>query len=348
MPVDKPDSTRRNAPWVYAAISAGKPFHFRRKNRWLHNATNLAVLTLTLGGIFLLLEASHVLSAWLYLLLAPLGFGLLYFVLFILVVHEASHGMFLLSANRTLERWLNRISGWAVCACFGVHYAKHWERGHVEHHVRPLEDNDPQRFSIWVGAALWGQVFKTLFIPGYLFYARTAGRTKTAKGKSSSSKHLLVMAALFWTTSITITTWVYGWAAGVAIFLGMHVLQSLNALKGGLEHGGAIGDEPNPFARSRTTLFVGRHLLMPLNITLHFEHHLNFTVPWYDLGRYHRELKSVVPPEVWNAVINHAPLAQLKDTLGGLSPQAREAFMPANVEQKMALASTANNAMTAT
>lgn len=332
MPVVRPDATRRHAPWVYAAISAGKPFHFRNKRPWLHNATNLAVLALTFVGLFSLLEASRYLSPWLYVLLAPFGFGLLYFVLFILVVHEASHGMFLFSANRTHARWLNRISGWAVCACFGVHYTKHWERGHIEHHVRPLEDSDPQRFSIWSGPELWAQVFKTLLIPGYLFYARTAGRTKKANGKSSSSKHLLLIAALFWTTSITVVTWVYGWAAGASIFLGMHVLQSLNAFKGGLEHGGAIGQEQNPFARSRTTLFWGRHLLMPLNITLHFEHHLNFTVPWYDLSRYHRELRSIVPPEVWRSVINHAPLAQLKDTLGGLSPTAREAFLPSGAK----------------
>ncbi len=325
-------SDRRHAPWVYQAIAAGRKFHFRSKRRWVHNTINLTVLACACLGIFALLEASQWINPWVYAPLAAIGFGLMYFVLFILVVHEASHGMFLLSANRTVERWLNRVSGWLVCLCFGVHYGKHWERGHLEHHVRPLEDNDPQRFSIWVGPMLRAQVLKTLFVPGFLFYARTVGRAKSSHGKSSSSRYVLLAAATFWATSLTAATWVYGWLAAATLFLGMHVLQSLNAFKGGLEHGGAIGQESNPFARSRTTLFAGRHLLMPLNITLHFEHHLNFTVPWYDLGRYHAKLKSIVPPDIWRSVVNHTPIAQLRDALGGLSPEAREAFEPAALE----------------
>lgn len=323
---------RRYAPWVYEAISAGKQFHFRNQRRWLHNATNLAAIAMIALAVGLLLEASMHLTPWIYLPVGGVGFGLLYFALFILVVHEASHGMLLLSANRRLELWLNRISGWSVCLLFATHYGKHWERGHREHHLRPLEADDPQRFSIWVGPSLRAQVLKTLFIPGFLFYARTVGRAKTTKGKSSSSKPIIVAFVAIWVCVLTTVTLTYGWAAALALFLGIHVLQCLNAIKGGLEHGGAIGQEANPFVRSRTTLFFGRHLLMPLNISLHFEHHLNFTVPWYDLGRYHETLETIVPPEVWRCVVNRSPLAQLRGELGGLSSAAVQAL--ANEENR--------------
>lgn len=41
---------------------------------------------------------------------------------------------------------------------------------------------------------------------------------------------------------------------------------------------------------------------MPLNISLHFEHHLNYCVPWYDLMKYHQQLQVIVPDEFYTDV----------------------------------------------
>ena len=107
--------------------------------------------------------------------------------------------------------------------------------------------------------------------------------------------------------------------SALGMFLGIHVIVALNHIKGALEHGGALGDHPNPFLRSRTTFFAGRWLVMPLNITLHFEHHLNYRVPWYSLPSYHQELIHIVPAELADSVWNHRPLSQLSGALGPIS-----------------------------
>ena len=113
-----------------------------------------------------------------------------------------------------------------------------------------------------------------------------------------------------------------GGPVALAAFLGIHVLTAWNLVKGALEHGGALRHERDPFFRSRTTLFFGRRALMPFNITLHFEHHLNFCVPWYDLPRYHRDVRRIVPASVAEDMINAEPLRQLAGQLGGLSPES--------------------------
>ena len=146
---------------------------------------------------------------------------------------------------------------------------------------------------------------------------------KKKGGKSSSSTWVILAFVAIWATLLTLMGWLYGWPIPLALFLGIHVLSGLNHVKGSLEHGGEIAREANPFLRSRTTLFLGRRLLMPFNISLHFEHHLNFSVPWYDLPRYHRALAKIVPPEIWAEMVNDQPLEQLTGKLGGLSDRAR-------------------------
>ena len=88
---------------------------------------------------------------------------------FVLVVHEASHEMFVLAADRALSKRLNRAFGWSVAIFFATHYGKHWERGHLEHHVRPLEPGDPQSHNVLLGRKLLTRVLCNVFIPGFLF-----------------------------------------------------------------------------------------------------------------------------------------------------------------------------------
>ena len=317
----------RPPPWVDAAIRAGRPYAFKDKRPLAHNAINLSALALLFGVAGLTGWASTQLPWWGYLPLAALGFGWVYFGLFVLVVHEASHNMFLIFRDRALQRKANRVAGWMVAAIFSTHYGKHWEKGHTEHHIRPMEPEDPQR-SVVTGRALLGTNFGYLFVPGFLFYDRTVGRKKKTKGKSSSSKGVLVFFILWWVAVCTLSTLFVGWPLAVGLYLGITTVACFNLVKGSLEHGGAIGLEASPFLRSRTSLFLLRPLLMPFNITLHFEHHLNFQVPWYDLPRYQRDLQAIVPEAVQAGVFNRALLEQMSGRLGGVSDEARAAREP--------------------
>ncbi|MCA9536547.1 MAG: fatty acid desaturase [Myxococcales bacterium] len=314
----------RHPAFIYDAIRAGQPYHYRNKRPLVHNAINGACLLGLLAGLLLTAWLGTWVSPLVYVPLAAFAFGLLYFSIFILVVHEASHGMFLIAGNRRLHTWINRVPGWMVATVFATHYGKHWEQGHLEHHVRPLETNDPQQFNCEVGRTLAVGVARNVFIPGWLFLERTVFRTKRAGGKSSSSKGVIIAFVVIWALGLTLATRWLGAPVAIAAFLGIHVLTAWNLVKGALEHGGSLRDEPDPFFRSRTTLFFGRRLLMPFNITLHFEHHLNFCVPWYDLPRYQRDLRSIVPPSVTRDMINPDPWRQLAGRLGGLSRESAQ------------------------
>jgi fatty acid desaturase len=328
-PVPIPSPKADRATWVRDAIRAGQRYHYRTKNPVAHNARNLGWMMALSAGVGLVVSLGDDLHPALYLPIAPWLLGGLYFGLFILVVHEASHGMFFLSPrHRGLERAVNRGVGWAVAVWFAVHYTKHWEQGHLEHHVRPLEPDDPQRFSTLVGPALWKKLALTLWVPGFLLVDRTLGRQRLESGKSTSSKGVILGFVLCWGTAMTLAGLLVHPSVSIAIFLGLHVITALNHVKGALEHGGAIGREDDFLFRSRTSIFPGRRVLMPFNITFHFEHHLNFGVPWYDLGRYQRDLHGMVPRPVWEDVINHAPLDQLHDRLGGLRPGSRARLRP--------------------
>ena len=302
-----------------AAILAGHRYHFRHKTPLAHNAINLGALALLLAGIAAVIFASPRIDPLLYVPVAAVAFGVLYFGLFVLVVHEASHQMFLLSGSRQRRRRMNRIAGSCVAVLFATHYRKHWEEGHLEHHVRPLEPDDPQQHNILTGRPLLVRLLANLFVPGFLFLERTIFRTRRAGGKSTSSRGVILAFVAIWAALLAAVGTFVGAPAALALFLGVHVLSALNQIKGALEHGGAIGREPDPYLRSRSTLFALRHLIMPFNVTLHFEHHLNYSVPWYDLPRYQRDLRAIVPATVLAGVINERPLAQLRGRLGGAS-----------------------------
>jgi len=314
----------RHPAFIYEAIRAGQPYHFRTKGALAHNTINLVCTAALLAGLGLTLWAGTVMNPWVYVPIASVVFGWLYFSLFILVVHEASHSMYLVAQNRTLHTWLNRIPGWMVATVFAVHYGKHWERGHLEHHVRPLEVNDPQQFNTSIGRKLAVGVAMNVFVPGWLILERTVFRTKRAGGKSSSSPVVLVAFVVIWVVGLTLSAIYLGGPVALAGFLGIHVLTAWNLVKGALEHGGALAQEKDPYFRSRTSLFFGRQLLMPFNITLHFEHHLNFCVPWYDLPRYQRDLRAIVPASVFHDMINPSPMQQLAGKLGGLSAESTQ------------------------
>jgi fatty acid desaturase len=300
------------APWVREAILAGQAFHVREQDPLAHNLKNLGALTTLIASVVATAYLGTRTASPLYVPLAAFSFGLAYFGFFVLVVHEASHDMLFVTESRSLRTFLNRALGWSVSVVFATHYIKHWEEGHHEHHVRPLEPRDPQKANTLTGWPLLSRVIGCVFVPGFFFLDRTILRKRSEGEMPSKSGKVIVLFVLFWIALLTWLTFTLGGEVALAAFFGLQVLAGLNHLKGSLEHGGSLRDEPDPYLRSRSTFFPGRTLLMPFNITLHFEHHLNYRVPWYALVKYHRALTSIVPPELHAHAWNHRPLAQLR------------------------------------
>jgi fatty acid desaturase len=102
----------------------------------------------------------------------------------------------------------------------------------------------------------------------------------------------------FWILLVALSLRYLNWTVPVAAFLGIQVNAVLNLVKIAMEHGGKMGQHANAFLRSSSSIFPLRFLVMPFNISLHFEHHCNDAVPWYRLMAYHRELELQVPTEL--------------------------------------------------
>jgi fatty acid desaturase len=123
-----------------------------------------------------------------------------------------------------------------------------------------------------------------------------------------------------------------GWRLAFALAYGLQVLAALNQLKGSLEHGGEIAFDPDRLLRSRSSMVPLQRLLPMFYVTIyHFEHHLNYAVPWYDLPRYHRDVHALVPPDLRGEIFNADLLAQLAGHKGPV-PRAGDQVMPANRE----------------
>lgn len=297
MLLEKRISLRSQPQWIQQGIKLGNSFHYRQKRNLIHNSLNLVTLVSILVFIGVLFYLGTFLAPWFYIPLAAVGCGLSYFMLFILVVHEAAHNMFILLKNLKQAQAWNRFFGWLVCLPFGIEYIKHWEIGHQIHHFNPVEDHDPQNcpVTIYTGNKLFKYLAKVLFIPGYAILR--IDYSCPAEKEYGSNYWLTIGSVLVWTLSISLETIALSWQVAAAAFLGIQILVIFNTIKITIEHGGAIGQRENCLLRACSSFFPLRNVLMPFNISLHFEHHLNYCVPWYDLINYHRQLREIVPPE---------------------------------------------------
>lgn len=311
--------------WLRQCVLAGKEFSFKSKTPWKHNLINLSVFTTLWAIVGGVLAAGTVVEPLYYIPWAAPVMGFAFFCLYILVIHEASHGMFVLAEGRQRRIFLNRLFAWPVSLFFFTHYGKLWEVGHLEHHVRPIEEDDPQSLNRVTGPKLFLGLFALLFIPGYVFIQRVFVRSKLQQKGSSwwiPPAGLVILGSFMFAAYMTV-----GWWASLTILMAMQFLSALNEIKGALEHGGEIAFHPEPLLRSRTSLFPGRNLIMPLNISMHFEHHLNHTVPWYDLMNYHRAIYPLVPEELRSNIFNHDILTQLRGELDApMTEEMREAY----------------------
>lgn len=311
--------------WLRQACLEGKNFSFKTKTAWKHNLINLTVFALALDIIGLCIWAGFYFTGLAYLALAVPVMGFAFFCLYVLVIHEASHGMFILAKKRKTKIFWNRLFAWPISIFFFTHYRKLWEIGHLEHHVRPIEENDPQSLNRVTGFGLFAGVAALLLIPGYVFIQRVFVRAKLQQKGSSwwtPIAGLVTLGAVSALTGLLVSWWV-----PLAILMALQLLGALNEIKGALEHGGDIAFHPEPLLRSRTSLFLLRPFIMPLNISMHFEHHLNHTVPWYELVNYHKAIKPMVPEEIRDNLFNTHLLPQM---LGKLP-------MPLTSEMKAAM-----------
>jgi fatty acid desaturase len=261
----------------------------------------------------------------------PLGayvYGYLLLGIAVLVVHEASHGMFILTSEPVRTTWWNWLFGTIFSALSDAdHFAVAWREAHHTHHLRPNETDDPQNFNITVGRSLSRRLLACL-VPGAALFvpgrrprnALNVYERRELITRRPGSSVPVVAFALTWGSLVLLSAWATGsWVPVAVWFLGIQVLMILNELKGAAEHGGEVGLDQLRELRSRTTSTWARWLLFPFNISLHFEHHLSMWVPWYNLPAYRRALDAVVPADVRAAVENRTVgqlVAQLRGARG--------------------------------
>ena len=141
-------------------------------NKTTHNFINLAVFV---GLSISFAVLSHLCTDLPFvLILSPIFFGIIFFSYFILVVHEGSHLMFLVTENIKTKRFLNRLFSYPVAALSFQDYIEDWEHGHLEHHRNPIHGEkrpDPQNCNEFIHEkkSLYKEIFKILTKPGYAF-----------------------------------------------------------------------------------------------------------------------------------------------------------------------------------
>ena len=313
------------AEWMRQSVNAGNPFVARKQDPARHNRINLGWTALMLTMWVGVAALSAVVPWPVYLPLATLFYGWWNFAMVILVLHEASHGIYLLSSDRKWAKKANRVAGWAVAGPLFTEYGEHWEKGHVEHHARPCEPNDPQDADPLTGARLYKMYAKIALIP-------LSGLLLNPSSKYPGKLRRTAIGLAFWLPVwAALALWVSPFAS-LALLLSTQVTMLFNWTKKAQEHGAGLAHEPDPILRSRTYFYPGSAVLSPFRINYHFEHHANPYVPWYLLPTYHEALRDVVPKELRNYYFHHEFLAQLQGVkplppreLIGAAPQAKPA-----------------------
>ena len=282
-------SPRSRASWIREAQLAGNAHHVRHAVPWRHNLLNLSCTTGVLVAILVLGWSSQVVPWYLYLPLGSFLGGCLFFALFIQVVHEASHEMYLLGATPAQTRTWNRRVGRLMTMLLFTNWKQHWEEGHLVHHLHPMEPVDPQiRGAAADGRDLFVLWLKLLTVPLYVFRANPSANYGIDPVRLSG-------ALVFWAIAGTAGAWAWSWTLPLVVLGSFHTTLVLSLLRENQEHASGLQEELDPACRSRSFFYPLRHLLIPFNMNYHFEHHLHFKVPWYSLPRYHRDVRRIMP-----------------------------------------------------
>jgi len=315
--VRKPVQT--NPDWLREAQQTGKQYSAFQANRHLHNLINISTLGAVLAAFAVTMVNSqfYIDSVLVRFAVQAIAFGYIYFVIHILVIHEASHNIFLITGNPATTKRINRLCGWLACLYFGVHYDAFWRVGHVEHHRNPVVENDPQNCprNTRTGKRLLVEIGKLLIWPPYSLKSVLACPQALKPGWQTTAALLIFQGLLF--GSFLLVAWTtHTLVVFLAAIHGFGIAQSLNLVKISMEHGGATGKDPRIFCRSRSSDFFLRSLLMPLNISMHFEHHLIDTIPWYNLRAAHLQIFRITPEEMKPVLFNCGLRATIRQIQG--------------------------------
>ncbi len=313
MTPDRADAAPRaytRPTWLKEVVAASKPFHVRAQVRWQHNLLNLTCAAAVYAAIAGLVAVAPWVPALPYFLVTVPALGLLYLGVFVLVVHEASHDMFLVVGDAARTRALNRVAGWVGCLPFFTNYDIHWAREHQPHHLRPGTEVDRHLSQVLTGAPFRRRLLRLLLIPGWVLRVNPSSQYGFDPVR-------LVGGFLTFVIPVVAVSLLVDWKAGVALVAGVQALGVFNLIKNSFEHNGGILDHPDPLLRSRTWFVPFSNVLAPFHINYHFEHHAAFMVPWYRLPAYHRAIRDRFPPEVRPFLIVDRHLALAAGTVGG-------------------------------
>ncbi len=277
--------------WLKKAIAAGGDFHYKKQPKTRHNLINLGCLAFVASAYFGVMALGAVLPPAVYLPLAVVLMGSLAYSLYILVIHECSHVMYVLLEDNEKSEALNHHIGRVFGNILFTDYDKHWKVGHVIHHLRPTESDDPQNPDPLDGMRL---------VKRYLFLCvPVIGPLKTnPSAQYGFSLKRLVIGVAFWGVVALVGAGLFGGVVALAMLLSFQFTAMLNFTKIAQEHASGLATEPDPFFRSRTYFYGTRYLTSPFNINYHFEHHANFKVPWYLLPAYHKRCFDLMPTDL--------------------------------------------------
>ncbi len=273
--------------WLREIMSAGNDFHYVKQSPWKHNLLNLSMLALVLCAYAAVLLAGAVVSPWIYIPIACFSLGCLIFSLFVLVIHECSHTMFVLLKDRDRSRRWNHLIGRVFASLLFTDYLTHWAEGHVTHHLHPVEEIDPQNPDPLDGKRLLKR-YLLLLVPG-------TSMAINPSQKYGFSVERLLPGALVHGGLMVAGGLLIHWQVALVVAWSFNCAAALNLTKVAQEHASGLGTEPDPYLRSRTYFYPTRFLTSPFCINYHFEHHANFNVPWYRLRAYHKRMLQLMP-----------------------------------------------------
>lgn len=276
--------------WLKQVIAAGNAYHFVKQIPWKHNLLNLVAL----GTVFALFGGTMALGAVLpvalYLPLATILMGCLIYSLFVLVIHECSHSMFLLLRDREASKRLNHWVGVCMGELLFTNYTAHWAREHTVHHLRPMESADRQD-GLRLSGSAWLKMALRMGIPG-------AALTINPSTQYGFSLRRFLIGSAFFGGLATLGAVLFHWQVAVAVLLSFNVTALCNLHKIAQEHGSNLVEVEDRYLRSRTYFYPLQWLFSPFAINYHFEHHANFNVPWYRLRAYHTRVIKIMPEEL--------------------------------------------------
>ncbi|MAE57506.1 MAG: hypothetical protein CME69_01420 [Halobacteriovorax sp.] len=264
-------------------------------NLALHNLINITTLSIILSVAILGIWISTFLNSVFAVPIVALSFGWSMFSGFIILVHEASHQNFIRLKNKTIGKWCNRALAYPMTMLSFQDFYLHWEKGHAYHHRFPVKKDDPQNCPEFClnGKKLLRELLKVMLIPGFSGSKQNACVQKNEKWTVllGGAESLLVWGALFY--------FCYSILGRIDIFFGMLIgsnfSMALNLIKVSMEHSGDVLNDPVNIEKTKSSTFIGQSILMPFNISLHFEHHLAPLVPWYNLDKLHDKYQDVIP-----------------------------------------------------